>query len=238
MPDTVVPLVRRAVRRTSTTPADPKLETTATAGIRKLSIGGETNRRASVDEHPSPSEVRRSWAKRDSPKEEKRLPFAEEPLPPAPQPPAYEVPQYRGAYPVVGKDNLPALQESRHKTPKTERDLELEHKVLQWIMSIIHEQPSQDYDHFIQDGSVLSKVMTSIVFNSVPLEQIDDNWGVNPVKDRVKAVIREIRRYGVVDVFEPEDLMELKNIPKVTRCLAQLSKLAASDKDNLLSHHG
>ena len=60
-----------------------------------------------------------------------------------------------------------------------QRDLELEHKVLQWIMSIIHEKPtSLDYDHFIQDGSVLSKVMTSIVFNSVPLEQIDDNWGV------------------------------------------------------------
>lgn len=117
------------------------------------------------------------------------------------------------------------------------RDLELEHGVLQWIMSIIHEKPSVDYDHFIQDGSVLSKVMTSIVFNSVPLEQIEDNWGVNPVKDRVKAVIREIRRYGVVDVFEPEELIELKNVPKVTRCLAQLSKLAASDKDNLLATH-
>ena len=43
--------------------------------------------------------------------------------------------------------------------------------------------------------------------------------------DRVKVVIREIRRYGVVDVFEPEDLLELKDIPKVTKCLAQLSKL-------------
>ena len=43
--------------------------------------------------------------------------------------------------------------------------------------------------------------------------------------DRVKAVIREIRRYGVVEVFEPEDLIELRNIPKVTKCLAQLSKL-------------
>ena len=55
--------------------------------------------------------------------------------------------------------------------------------MLQWIMTIIHEQPSQDYDHFIQDGSVLSKVMTGIVFNSVPLEQIEDNWGV--VSDQV-----------------------------------------------------
>ncbi len=27
------------------------------------------------------------------------------------------------------------------------------------------------------------------------------------------------------DVFEAEDLLELRNIPKVTKCLAQLSKL-------------
>ena len=136
-----------------------------------------------------------------------------------------------------------------------QKDLELERKVLQWIMSIVHEEPSTDYDRFIQDGSVLSKVMTNIVFNSVPLDTIDDNWGVNPALDRVKTVIREIRRYGVVDVFEPEDLIELRNIPKVTKCLAQLSKLvrikyifrnttifslsihcqAASDKDSLLN---
>ena len=50
--------------------------------------------------------------------------------------------------------------------------------MLQWIMSIVHEEPTTDYDRFIQDGSVLSKVMTSIVFNSVALDQIDDNWGV------------------------------------------------------------
>ena len=50
--------------------------------------------------------------------------------------------------------------------------------MLQWIMSIVHEEPATDYDRFIQDGSILSKVMTSIVFNSVALDQIDDNWGV------------------------------------------------------------
>ena len=45
-------------------------------------------------------------------------------------------------------------------------------------MSIVHEEPSTDYDRFIQDGSILSKVMTSIVFNSVELYSIDDNWGM------------------------------------------------------------
>lgn len=67
----------------------------------------------------------------------------------------------------------------------------------------------------------------SIVFNSVPMEDIDQSWGSNPSVDRIKAVIREIKKYGVQDVFEVEDLLEMRNIPKVTRCLAQLSKLVS-----------
>merc|ERR1712192_125013 len=130
---------------------------------------------------------------------------------------------------------VPRVGRSSGKLDERGRDLELEHAVLQWIMTIVHEKPSGDYDTFIQDGSILSKVMTSIVFNSIPLETTDDNWGANPVLDRIKTVIRELRRYGVVDVFEPEDLMELRNIPKVTKCLAQLSKLAASDKESLIN---
>ncbi len=34
-------------------------------------------------------------------------------------------------------------------------------------------------------------------------------------------------RYGVRDVFEPEDLTELKNIPKVTKCVDELAKLVS-----------
>jgi hypothetical protein len=99
------------------------------------------------------------------------------------------------------------------------------------------ERPLTSYEDFIKDGKVISRVMTSIVFNSVPIHDIDCNWGMNPALDRVKSLIREIKRYGVIDVFEVEDLIELKNIPKVTKCLAQLSKLAASDKDNLLNSY-
>ena len=40
--------------------------------------------------------------------------------------------------------------------------------------------------------------MTSIVFNSVPMEDIEANWGSNPGLDRVKSVIREIKRYLVI----------------------------------------
>jgi len=119
---------------------------------------------------------------------------------------------------------------------KAERDAALEQKVINWISSVIDERPTTDYEHFIQDGSVLSRVMTSIVFNSVPLEEISCDWGSNPSLSRVRSLIREIKRYGVSDVFEVEDLLERRNIPKVTKCLAQLSKLAASDKDNLINN--
>lgn len=107
--------------------------------------------------------------------------------------------------------------------------------MIDWIESVLGDRPLKSYENFIQDGIVISKVMKSIVFNSVAQEEIDATWGSQPQVSRVKAVIREIKRYGVIDVFEAEDLLELKNIPKVTKCLAQLSKLAASDKDNLLN---
>jgi len=48
----------------------------------------------------------------------------------------------------------------------------------------------------------------------------------------VKCVIHEMRRFGVSDVFEPEDMMELKNIPRVTKALARLLRLAAADSKN------
>ena len=41
---------------------------------------------------------------------------------------------------------------------------------------------------------MFAQVMTSIVFNSVPLDTTDDNWGANPVLDRIKTVIRELKR--------------------------------------------
>jgi len=118
---------------------------------------------------------------------------------------------------------------------KAERNADLELKVIDWIESVLGERPLKSYESFIQDGRVISRVMTSIVFNSVPMEDINTTWGSQPQVGRVKSLIREIKRYGVIDVFEAEDLLELKNIPKVTKCLAQLSKLAASDKDNLLN---
>ena len=40
-------------------------------------------------------------------------------------------------------------------------------------------------------------------------------------------MIHEMRRYGVTEMFEPQDLMELRNIPLVTKSLAQLCRLVS-----------
>ena len=50
----------------------------------------------------------------------------------------------------------------------------------------------------------------------------------NPVEKRVKSVIHEMRRYGVTEMFEPEDLIQCRNIPLVTRSIAQLMRLVRS----------
>jgi hypothetical protein len=41
--------------------------------------------------------------------------------------------------------------------PYFQRDSALESKVLQWIMGIVGGNTPTDFEHFIQDGSVLSK---------------------------------------------------------------------------------
>jgi len=141
-----------------------------------------------------------------------------------------------GGFPITKGDNLPALPIAKNRPIKTSKDLELERKVMQWIVNIIKEKPESpsQYDRWIQDGSVIAKLMINIVFNSVPIEVVHSNWGSNPVLSRVKTVLHEMRRYGVTDLFEPADLMEQRNIPKVTRSLAQLCKLATADSSNLL----
>ena len=60
-----------------------------------------------------------------------------------------------------------------------QKDLELERKIMQWMVNIVKEKPESpsQYDRWIQDGTVLSKLMIGIVFNSVPVETVHANWG-------------------------------------------------------------
>ena len=110
-----------------------------------------------------------------------------------------------------------------------QRDIGLQQKVLNWMIEILDERPkkSMDYDHWIHDGTVLVKVMQYVMFNSVPLELVLPVQNLNTKEDRVKTLLKYLRRFGVPEeyIFQESDLFDFKNIPKVTRCVAMLAKM-------------
>eukprot|EP00090_Calanus_glacialis_P042086 TRINITY_DN74747_c0_g1_i1.p1 TRINITY_DN74747_c0_g1~~TRINITY_DN74747_c0_g1_i1.p1 ORF type:complete len:201 (+),score=89.06 TRINITY_DN74747_c0_g1_i1:69-671(+) len=117
------------------------------------------------------------------------------------------------------------------------RDLMMEHKISKWIISILGENKGSsgpgDFGGWLEDGSVLAGMMTSLCFNSVPMELVTDTTGEMKLtpRERVTILIDQLHNYGVSDklLFTPEDLLEKKNIPKVTRCLASCVDLARDD---------
>ena len=79
--------------------------------------------------------------------------------------------------------------------------------------------------------------MTAIVFNSVPMEDIEDKeqGGTDNSKARTKTLVREMMRYGVRDLFNPDELVEGKNIRHVTHCIDELRQLAEKDPGSILA---
>merc|ERR1711915_464336 len=117
------------------------------------------------------------------------------------------------------------------------RDLMMEHKISKWILSILGENKGGsgpgDFGGWLEDGSVLAGMMTSLCFNSVPMELVTDTTGEMKLtpRERVTILIDQLSSFGVSEslLFTPEDLLEKKNIPKVTRCLASCVDLARAD---------
>ena len=85
-----------------------------------------------------------------------------------------------------------------------------------------------------RDATVLSKLMTAIVFNSVPMEDIQD-VGQDNSRARTKSLIFEMMRYGVRDLFNPDELVQGKNIRHVTHCIDELRQLAEKDPGSILA---
>jgi len=50
------------------------------------------------------------------------------------------------------------------------------------------------------------------------------------IEDRVKLLLYHLRRLGIPEnfLFAQDDLIELKNVPKVTRCIATLAKMSGA----------
>ena len=79
------------------------------------------------------------------------------------------------------------------------------------------------------------------MFNSIPVDAIDvpkpdknrkkstSELGLeeNQTIDRIKVLLKYLRKYGVPEqyLFEINELKDMTNIPKVTRCIAMLGKM-------------
>ena len=118
MPDSIVPIVRRPVRRLSTTSdrgVDSKVPE-LTSATRKLSIGGETNERSSP-----PRLTRTSFLPSRSPTEERRkaLISGEKSHTLSPEPEPAQSQDLHNCFPAAKKENLRALPVARNRPIKT-----------------------------------------------------------------------------------------------------------------------
>ena len=121
MPDSIVPIVRRPVRRLSTVSSsgDSKISELSTA-TRKLSIGGESNERASP-----PRLTRTSFLPSKSPTEERRRALISgsgdksKTASPEPEQKKKISADSHNCFPAANKDNLPALPVCRNRPIKT-----------------------------------------------------------------------------------------------------------------------
>ena len=59
------------------------------------------------------------------------------------------------------------------------------------------------------------------------------------VEDRVKLVLHHLRKLGIPEefLFKQEDLIELKHVPRVTRCIATLAKMVSLIRYKLFNIH-
>jgi len=123
-------------------------------------------------------------------------------------------------------------RELNDTTGGSRRSLKREHLIIKWILRITHlnKDMSIDFADWVQDGTVLSQVMTTLCFNSVERDKYG-SAGHNPEEDRIKSLQAQILEYGVESkfLFKMDDILKKKNTPKVIRCLEEVAKLSRAE---------
>lgn len=120
-------------------------------------------------------------------------------------------------------------REQNDTTGGSRRSLKREHLIIKWILRITHldKDMSIDFADWVQDGTVLSQVMTTLCFNSVERDKYGGG-GFSPEEERIKSLQAQILDYGVEQkyIFKMDDILKKKNTPKVIRCLEEVAKLS------------
>lgn len=112
------------------------------------------------------------------------------------------------------------------------RDNIKESQILIWIYNMIDEPARVDYEFFLKDGCILCKLMNRIRPGCIPEDTI--TWeGARSKQINIRNFLKEAEAYGVhkAKLFHLEDLLHLRSIPRVTRCIYALAKLVSQDSN-------
>ena len=73
----------------------------------------------------------------------------------------------------------------------------------------------------------LCRLMNTLSFNAIPNDPYS-SIGLDPEIERIRSLIETLENYGVKKkfLFQLDDLYKMRNIPKVTRCIEEIEKLA------------
>ncbi|KAK8749447.1 hypothetical protein OTU49_015364 [Cherax quadricarinatus] len=110
------------------------------------------------------------------------------------------------------------------------RDTIKENDILIWIYNMIDEAARVDFEFFLKDGCILCKLMNRIKPGCIPEDSI--TWeGARSKQINIRNFLEQAETYGVpkAKLFHVEDLLHLRHIPRVTRCIYALAKLVAED---------
>jgi len=125
---------------------------------------------------------------------------------------------------------MPEEKEFVHDLLPHERDNTKESQILLWIWNCLGENSCFDFDQYVRDGVLFCRLMNYIKPNSIPGE-IKAGGKLKQKRDNIAKFLKSCQNYGIPKeyLFEPDDLLLLRNLPKVTRCLFKLGKVSEED---------
>lgn len=106
------------------------------------------------------------------------------------------------------------------------RDNDQEQAALQWIYTILGEQPpNAPYEDILRDGQVLCRFINKISPGVVP--RINGGPGQFKLMENISNFQDGCKKLGVreIDFFQTVDLWERRNLSQVTNCLSALGSV-------------
>jgi len=133
--------------------------------------------------------------------------------------------------PAPGPTILPNMPKDYFEAPEVEEEFLTEEekhvKVIEFVYQVTRKSCDiGDYTGWLQDG----KIIEEVIFKSCPTP-LGKKQRAAPTdmktNDRVEKIINDLFEFGVsIEVlFDVDDLVKAKNIPKVTSCLLEIKNM-------------